>query len=236
MVSSSRSSDKIPAEKVPDYDRESEVKSFDDTKLGVKGLVDSGLTKIPWMFIEERQTTGMITWGSTESPESVPVIDFKDMDKDAAVRTEITKKVGEACEKWGFFQVVNHGIPESVLNGIIDGIRRFHEQDVETKKEWYSRDPQKKVKFNSNFDLYQSRMANWRDTLSCMMAPNPPNPEQLPAVCRCANTRFYGFQTFAFIWLVNRSNQTNYKAQRTTKKRKFLLMGKTYCSGEIRLR
>ena len=41
MVSSSRSSDKIPAEKVPDYDRESEVKSFDDTKLGVKGLVDS---------------------------------------------------------------------------------------------------------------------------------------------------------------------------------------------------
>ena len=136
MVSSSRSSDKIPAEKVSDYDRESEVKSFDDTKLGVKGLVDAGLTKIPWMFIEERQTTGMITWGSTESPESVPVIDFKDMDKDAAVRTEIIKKVGEACEKWGFFQVVNHGIPESVLNGIIDGIRIFHEQDAETKKEW----------------------------------------------------------------------------------------------------
>ena len=136
MVSSSRSSDKIPAEKVSDYDRESEVKSFDDTKLGVKGLVDAGLTKIPWMFIEERQTTGMITWGSTESPESVPVIDFKDMDKDAAVRTEIIKKVGEACEHWGFFQVVNHGIPESVLNGIIDGIRIFHEQDAETKKEW----------------------------------------------------------------------------------------------------
>ena len=136
MVSSSRSSDKIPAEKVSDYDRESEVKSFDDTKLGVKGLVDAGLTKIPWMFIEERQTTGMITWGSTESPESVPVIDFKDMDKDAAVRTEIIKKVGEACENWGFFQVVNHGIPESVLNGIIDGIRIFHEQDAETKKEW----------------------------------------------------------------------------------------------------
>ena len=140
----------------------------------MKGLVDAGLTKIPWMFIEERQTTGMITWGSTESPESVPVIDFKDMDKDAAVRTEIIKKVGEACEKWGFYQVVNHGIPESVLNGIIDGIRRFHEQDAETKKEWYSRDPQKKVKFNSNFDLYQSRMANWGDTLGCMMAPNPP--------------------------------------------------------------
>ncbi|RVW26286.1 1-aminocyclopropane-1-carboxylate oxidase-like 11 [Vitis vinifera] len=27
-------------------------------------------------------------------------------------------------------------------------------------------------------------MANWRDSLACVMAPNPPLPEQLPAVCR----------------------------------------------------
>ncbi|RVW71091.1 1-aminocyclopropane-1-carboxylate oxidase-like 1 [Vitis vinifera] len=118
------------------------------------------------------------------SPESVPIIDFKGVDKDAALRTQIVKKVGEACEKWGFFQVVNHGIPESVLNDMIDGIRRFHEQDAETKKEYYSRDSQNKVRFSSNFDLYQARMANWRDSLSCVMAPNPPLPEQLPAVCR----------------------------------------------------
>ncbi|RVW71093.1 1-aminocyclopropane-1-carboxylate oxidase-like 1 [Vitis vinifera] len=131
------------------------------------------------MFINEQHKTDM-TWGSRESsPESVPILDFKGMDKDAALRTQIIKKVGEACEKWGFFQVVNHGIPESVLNDMIDGIRRFHEQDAETKKEYYSRDSQKKVRFNSNFDLYQARMANWRDSLACVMAPNPPLPEQL---------------------------------------------------------
>ncbi|KAL6344236.1 hypothetical protein AAG906_035461 [Vitis piasezkii] len=147
MVSSS--SDEIQAGKVSDYDRKSELKSFDDSKLGVKGLLDAGLTKIPRMFINEQHKTDM-TWN------------FKGMDKDAALRTQIIKKVGEACEKWGFFQVVNHGIPESVLNDMIDGIRRFHEQDAETKKEYYSRDSQKKVRFNSNFDLYQARMANWR--------------------------------------------------------------------------
>ncbi|RVW26284.1 1-aminocyclopropane-1-carboxylate oxidase-like 1 [Vitis vinifera] len=195
----SGSSDEILAGKVSDYDRKSELKSFDDSKLGVKGLLDAGLTKIPRMFINEQHKTDM-TWGSRESsPESVPIIDFKGMDKDAALRTQIIKKVGEACEKWGFFQVVNHGIPESVLNDMIDGIRRFHEQDAETKKEYYSRDSQKKVRFISNFDLYQARMANWRDSLSCVMAPNPPLPEQLPAVCRYVNTCFYGFQTFDVI-------------------------------------
>ena len=49
---------------------------------------------------------------------------------------------------------------QSVLNDIIDGIRRFHESDDETKKEWYSWDPKKKVIFNCNFDLYQARMTN----------------------------------------------------------------------------
>lgn len=33
------------------YDKAKEVKEFDDTKAGVKGLVDSGVTKIPRFFI-----------------------------------------------------------------------------------------------------------------------------------------------------------------------------------------
>ena len=33
------------------YDQNIELKAFDDSKLGVKGLVDAGLTKIPRIFI-----------------------------------------------------------------------------------------------------------------------------------------------------------------------------------------
>ena len=33
------------------YDRMSELKLFDDTKAGVKGLVDSGIAKVPQIFI-----------------------------------------------------------------------------------------------------------------------------------------------------------------------------------------
>lgn len=52
------------------------------------------------------------------------------------------------------------------------------------KKEYYSRDSSRKVYFNSNFDLFQAPVANWRDTLFCLMAPEPPSPEEIPLACR----------------------------------------------------
>ncbi|XP_044498245.1 1-aminocyclopropane-1-carboxylate oxidase homolog 1-like isoform X2 [Mangifera indica] len=80
--------------------------------------------------------------------------------------------------------VVNHGIPLNMLEEMIDAIRRFHEQDTNEKKEFYSRDETRSVIYNTNFDFYRAPAANWRDSLYCVMAPRPPKPEELPAVCR----------------------------------------------------
>jgi isopenicillin N synthase-like dioxygenase len=106
------------------------------------------------------------------------------IDEDPSQRAELIERVRYACENWGFFQVVNHGIPLTVLDGMVDGIRRFNEQDPEEKKRVYSRDTSRTAYFNSNFDLYQAPATNWRDTLSCVIAPRKPNPEDLPSVCR----------------------------------------------------
>ncbi|KAK9931079.1 hypothetical protein M0R45_018374 [Rubus argutus] len=167
--------------------RASELKAFDDTKAGVKGLVDAGLTKIPRIFHSRSQPSVDQREGSDGDAEfSIPVIDLQGIvHGDSALRSEVIEKVRYACEKWGFFQVVNHGIPLNVLDGIIRGIREFHEQDSELKKEFYTNSISgKKVYYHSNFDLYQSSSADWRDTFGCFMVPNPPKPEELPSVCR----------------------------------------------------
>ncbi|CDY47703.1 BnaA10g03920D [Brassica napus] len=66
-----------------------------------------------------------------------------------------------------------------------EGVREFHEQDPEVRKRFYSRDSSNKMVpvYSSNFDLYSSQAANWRDTLGCYTAPDPPRPEDLPAAC-----------------------------------------------------
>ncbi|KAF7130534.1 hypothetical protein RHSIM_Rhsim10G0067900 [Rhododendron simsii] len=166
----------------PVYAWKSDLRAFDDSKAGVKGIADAGLAKIPEIFVSNPNK-------HQEKPGSsrlinLPVIDFGGIDEDATLRKEIIEKVRDASERLGFFQVVNHGIPLGVMEEVIDGIRRFHEQDTEVKKQFYSRDNTKSCVYNSNFDLYQVPTVNWRDSLYCVMAPNHPHPEELPQVCR----------------------------------------------------
>ncbi|KAF3618123.1 putative deacetoxyvindoline 4-hydroxylase-like [Capsicum annuum] len=69
---------------------------------------------------------------------------------------------------------------------MIDEFRKFHQQDVELKKEYYSRDRgMRRVRYESNIHLYQSHTANWRDTLNIsMLITGHIEPEEIPAICR----------------------------------------------------
>ncbi|KAI4304000.1 hypothetical protein MLD38_039572 [Melastoma candidum] len=165
------------------HDRLPELKSFDESKLGVKGLVDSGVTRVPRMFVR-RPDDLPAELGSGTSKFSIPVIDLARVKGDEACRDEVVQEVRRASETSGFFQVLNHGIPERVLEAMKDGVRRFFEQDGEIKKAYYTRDVTRKFVYNSNFDLYTAAVANWRDTFFCYMAPHPPRPDELPESCR----------------------------------------------------
>ncbi|KAL0414347.1 UNVERIFIED_CONTAM: 1-aminocyclopropane-1-carboxylate oxidase2 [Sesamum radiatum] len=165
------------------YDRASELKAFDDTKTGVKGLVDSGITQVPRIFITPQNDSDK-NLKPSNSRLKFPLIDLENIDEDPIRHKKVVHEVREASATWGFFQVINHGIPGPVLEEMLDGVRQFYEQDPEERKKWYTRDRKRSVIYNSNFDLYTAPAANWRDTFFCPMAPHPPSPEELPAVCR----------------------------------------------------
>lgn len=167
------------------YDRMSELKAFDETKGGVKALVDAGITKVPRIFYSNQVNFPEPSPSSaaTAKPD-VPTIDLGSIDKDPAVRARAVEKVLDASANLGFFQVVNHGIDVGVMEEMLEGVRRFYEQETEVKKQWYTRDHTKTVAYNSNYDLYTAASVNWRDSTYIIMAPNPPNPDELPPICR----------------------------------------------------
>lgn len=165
-----------------EYDRVKELTAFEDTKLGVQGLVDFGVVTIPKMFQRSNDELA----DELDHPRThigLPVIDLGGLLTDQ--RRNIVDQVRSASEEWGFFQVVNHGIPISVLNNMIVGVRRFNEQDIDVKKQFYSRDRARRVRFNSNYDLFKSQRADWRDTLSVsMLTSDHVDPNELPDACR----------------------------------------------------
>ena len=170
------------------YDRLQELKAFDDSKSGVKGLVDAGITKIPRIFVrppEDRAAHNLNSCEPTDTHFTIPIIDLEGR------RADAVDGVRRAAEEVGFFQVMNHGIAERVLEEMLEAARGFHELPREVKSEYHTRELMKKVKFGSNFDLYKSRFANWRDSLFCVMGPDPLDPQELPPVCRYSFTSHY---------------------------------------------
>ncbi|XP_077223504.1 1-aminocyclopropane-1-carboxylate oxidase homolog 1-like [Tasmannia lanceolata] len=173
---------KFSSEISPDYDRLKDLKAFDETKGGVKGLVDAGVIKIPRIFIQPAKDIVMKS-DSGVTQLQLPVIDLRGFETECR-RKAIVDEIRRASETWGFFQVLNHEIPVRVLDEMIEGVRRFNEQPKEGKMKFYSRDPVGKVRFNSNFDLYTSPFANWRDTLFIALSPDLLGQEELPVACR----------------------------------------------------
>ncbi|XVF62888.1 hypothetical protein PTKIN_Ptkin09bG0044900 [Pterospermum kingtungense] len=161
------------------YDRFQQLKAFDESKSGVKGLVDAGITKIPRIFCRPKED--LVSVKPTQDQFVVPVIDLGNIEQRS---DEVISGVKKAAGEVGFFQVVNHGVPQRVLDEMLVAARAFHELPSEVKKGYYTRETRKKVIYSSNFDLYQSRFANWRDTLFCVIGPEPLDPQELPLVCR----------------------------------------------------
>ncbi|KAG9142478.1 hypothetical protein Leryth_027527 [Lithospermum erythrorhizon] len=107
--------------KESNYDRKTELIAFDDTKAGVKGLVDSGIKEVPHIFIHPSHLQDQLT-SSNNNHLSFPVIDLDGIhSKDTILRNEIVDKIMDASVSWGFFQVINHGIPVEILNEMING-------------------------------------------------------------------------------------------------------------------
>lgn len=162
--------------------RADELRALDDTLAGVRGLVASGAKQVPRIF-RVPYPEELLHHEQPPAAATVPVIDL------SGDRAAVIDAVRGAAAGWGFFQVTGHAVPEQVMSAAVAAMRAFHEADGgegSDKARLYSREPGRAVKYHCNFDLYQSPVANWRDTVYLRMAPDPPAADDLPEICRDA--------------------------------------------------
>ncbi|XP_022887402.1 1-aminocyclopropane-1-carboxylate oxidase homolog 1-like [Olea europaea var. sylvestris] len=160
----------------PKYDRLKHLKEFDESKIGVKGLVDRGLSTIPSFFVHP--DSSFPPTNSTRSRHTIPVIDF------SCPREILVQHIRESASSFGFFQIIDHGIPLETINHLLNSVTSFNELPESEKMKYYSRDMSHGAAFSTNFDLYKSKAASWRDTLQLRLAPTPPDWDHVPSACK----------------------------------------------------
>ncbi|KAL7113067.1 hypothetical protein ACP275_04G040400 [Erythranthe tilingii] len=171
-----------------DYEWEKEVEEFQKTRAGVKGLIDSGITKVPRFFVSStsQRFSNVAQTKDEQIQVQIPVIDFRGIEKGGgARRIEIVEEIRRASETWGFFQMVNHGVPMNAMEDILESTRRFHEQPKEAKMDLYSSDGRQNVRFYTiNGHLTKSDVASWRDAFACTFLDGVMDPDVIPPICR----------------------------------------------------
>ncbi|KAI3867634.1 hypothetical protein MKW98_006011 [Papaver atlanticum] len=113
---------------------------------------------------------------------TLPVIDFSFLSSPGE-RSKIIEDLRDACQYWGFFMVVNHGVPESLKKDLIDSCMSFFDLSPEEKSAYrgkYKLDPRIVLDHGTNLNSGVDSVSFLRDQFKACVHPifgSPPKPE-----------------------------------------------------------
>ncbi|XP_027184117.1 feruloyl CoA ortho-hydroxylase 1-like [Coffea eugenioides] len=149
-----------------------------DKGHGVKGLADLGLHTLPKQYIQPPEE--QIINSTIVTDDSIPVIDLSNWND-----PNVAEQICNAAEKWGFFQIVNHGIPIEVLENVKEATRRFFALPAEEKNK-HSKDssPSNNVRYGTSFTPKAEKALEWKDFLSLFYVSDDEAAALWPSACR----------------------------------------------------
>lgn len=96
-----------------------------------------------------------------EENDQIPIIDMSRLLDHQFYKDEATK-LKSACEEWGFFQLVNHGIPNEVIESMKSDIEAFFKLTLDEKKA-FAQLPGTIEGYGQAFVLSDDQKLDWGD-------------------------------------------------------------------------
>ncbi|MCL7026021.1 hypothetical protein MKW94_025036 [Papaver nudicaule] len=153
-------------------------------------IKSTNLISVPseYAFPAKPEDLNMLTEKEVEQV-TVPVIDFSTLTSGSPdQRSKTIEDLQNACQDWGFFMVVNHGVPESLKNDLIASCMKFFDLSPEEKSPYrgkYEIDPRIVLDHETNLNTAVDSVSFWRDQFRVFVHPifHPPHsPEGLSEV------------------------------------------------------
>ncbi|TVU31733.1 hypothetical protein EJB05_23431, partial [Eragrostis curvula] len=124
--------------------------------------------QIPERYITVEESAKEVI-GGLDISSAIPVIDLKRLLDPESSKVECAK-LGSAFEDWGFFQLINHGVPDEVIRNFKNDITGFFKQPLEEKKV-YSMVPGNLEGYGQHFVVSDNQKLDWADLFDLMLRP-----------------------------------------------------------------
>ncbi|XP_047060652.1 2-oxoglutarate-dependent dioxygenase 19-like [Lolium rigidum] len=106
------------------------------------------------------------------SVAGIPVVDLNILaNGDADQRKEEIQHLGRACADWGFFMVINHGVPESLQGATMDACKELFSLPTEEKAEYMEAGPMDPIRVGTGFNSAVDGVRYWRNYLKMFAHP-----------------------------------------------------------------
>ncbi|KAJ8450786.1 hypothetical protein Cgig2_032411 [Carnegiea gigantea] len=104
--------------------------------------------------------------------DSIPVIDFSLLQSASSdQRSKVIRDLGDACQCWGFFMVVNHGVPKILMESMLDKCDEFFNLTPEEKLQFEGKHVLDPIRCGTSFNTSVEEVNFWRDYLKVMVHP-----------------------------------------------------------------
>ncbi|ONK71975.1 uncharacterized protein A4U43_C04F14360 [Asparagus officinalis] len=112
----------------------------------------------------------------------IPVIDFSLLTEGTPdQRYLVVQELAKACEDWGFFVLVNHGVPDKLRNALMDTFKGFFNLPPEDKQDSADTHAMNPIRYGTSFNAKVDDNKYWREYLKVMTHPEfhcPTKPPQ----------------------------------------------------------
>lgn len=164
------------AQQLPSSDRRPQSDAAATVFAGAGSLANAMLisallqgTRLPEMFVEEESERLNVTAKDDELLD-IPVIDLAVLRTgDADARKNVVAAMADACEKFGFFQVANHGVDLELVASCEAQANRLFQLPLEVK-EIAHRNPGEKFGYGANTWVDQT-VKHWAESFALQLNP-----------------------------------------------------------------
>ncbi|KAG0497623.1 hypothetical protein HPP92_002314 [Vanilla planifolia] len=175
-----------------------------------KEVAKSGATSLPSCYISRNPLSASAAAEADDKELEVelqiPTIDFSLLKRgNDGLRAQIVRDLACACEDWGFFSVVNHGVPAALRMAVMDASVGFFDLREEEKAEYEGRHVMDPIRCGTSFNSTVEDVRYWRDFFKVFVHPkfhSPSKPLAFREVCEdyARHTRQLAKELLKAIW------------------------------------